>query len=101
MFNFDSSTILVLIFVPFIYLFIRDVVGMFRSKKRMNKHKQELIDTEQRIMEKMDQLTKEREALKQNMQNIDQTLTDEIIKLQNEDNPQTASSKTVDPDKNE
>ena len=35
------------------------------------------------------------------MQNIDQTLTDEIIKLQNEDNPQTASSKTVDPDKNE
>tara|TARA_A100001015_G_scaffold242345_1_gene276863 strand:+ start:1256 stop:1570 length:315 start_codon:yes stop_codon:yes gene_type:complete len=92
--EFDWKVILVVFWIPFIYLFIRDIIGIFKSKKGIKKYNQQVIDSEKRIIEKMKQLEKSRQEISQQMIDLDTFMTKNIEeKEEQKENKKDTSTK--------
>ena len=76
--EFDWKVILVVFWVPFIYLFVRDIIGIIKSKKGIKKHTQQLIESEKKIIEKMKDLEKSRQEITQQMVDLDKFMTESL-----------------------
>ena len=96
--KFDWEVILVVFWVPFMYLFIRDIIGIIKSKKGIKKHTKQLIESEKKIIEKMKDLEKSRQEITQQMVDLDNFMTENLLpkedpkenqKIKNTDNDNT------------
>ena len=94
--EFDWKVILVVFWVPFIYLFVRDIIGIIKSKQGIKKHTKRLIESEKRIIEKMKDLEKSRQEITQQMVDLDNFMTENLQTKEDQKENQTVKNTDKD-----